>query len=338
MKAVLVNDKELPDDSVEYTYPHSNLTHFKDNVKMKTISALLRTPLIDRRLNQILTNKAASSGTNRPYALSCKTDYTSYDSLTDYSYYGRHLKPASKEWLDSLPPIEDVLKMFQRRKKGKTDVQVMCPKSTMLFPTFAQHLIDSFIVTAIKTNTKEGVEFDWRKTGSPHDIGLLPLYGKTIEQTSQLRLKSETKGTKGRMKTQIIKGGEWSPYLYDAKGNKKEEFSSLPDPEGLEFALGMVPDGKKKKSTIFAFGGSRTNLTPNIVAWNTLLLREHNSIAAKIEADNPEWDDERVFQTARNVNLAIYLRLVVEEYINHITAFGADFTVDPGPWMWNAPW
>ena len=211
----------------------------------------------------------------------------------------------------------------------------------MLFPTFAQHLIDSFIVTGIKSDSgDEGTKFNFRKTDSPHDISLLTVYGRTIEQTNQLRVQNPTKGQFGRLKTQMINGEEWAPYLFDEWGNVKEEFNKLDYPQGLNHVLGMLPPeiAEKKKSTIFAFGGSRTNLTPNISAWNVLLIREHNRIAGVMEKDEPTWDDERVFQTARNTLLAIYLKLVIEEYINHITKYEMNFTVRPGKWMWNAPW
>jgi prostaglandin-endoperoxide synthase 2 len=301
----------------------------------------------------LASNKAAGTGKNRPYQFSTRSSYTSVDSLIDKSYYGRHLPEASQDYVDSLPPIDKVVEVLFTRPKGK---QIMCPKSTMLFPVFAQNLIDSFIVTEVrkKADGKDvaledggyGVDFDWVRTGTPHDINLLPLYGQTQDKTDALRLKSELTGQKGRLKSQVIDGEEYAPFLYDGNGNVKGEFQVLGEPQGFQVILNYLaskfPDNgliiKKYKSAIFAFGGPRTNTTPQVSAMNTLFLREHNRIAGEIEKRNPDWDDERVFQTARNINLVIYLKIIIEEYINHISSKGVHLKVLPGKWAWNAPW
>ena len=70
---------------------------------------------------------------------------------------------------------------------------------------------------------------------------------------------------------------------------------------------------------------------------NTLFLREHNRIAAQLERENPSWDDERVFQTARAINMVIILKLVVEEYVSHIAPMYFRFSADPSV-AWRAPW
>jgi prostaglandin-endoperoxide synthase 2 len=70
---------------------------------------------------------------------------------------------------------------------------------------------------------------------------------------------------------------------------------------------------------------------------NTLLLREHNRLAHDIGLAHPEWDGDRVFETVRNCMIVMFIKIVVEEYINHISPIPLDFVADPSV-AWNARW
>ncbi|WP_397244757.1 peroxidase family protein [Paracoccus mutanolyticus] len=50
------------------------------------------------------------------------------------------------------------------------------------------------------------------------------------------------------------------------------------------------------------------NSTPYTAMLNTLFLREHNRLAGVIETAHTGWDDERVFQTARNVTIVLLIK------------------------------
>jgi len=325
---------ELPPGSEEYTYPTIPLISSLSIWTARHLTYFLSTfPFTSNLVSRIGINVLAKKGKNRPFKLSTLTNYTSLDSLKDMTYYGRHLPEASEEYVNSLPSVDEVVSALFTRSPTK---QVICPKSTMLFPVFAQYLIDSFILTKrIKTEGGTVSTIDWKRSDSPNDIVLLPLYGFK-NATDALRLKSEEAQKRGKLKSQLIDGEEYAPFLYDESGMVKEEFKALGEPESLgEILKAMMADSntvKKYKSKIFAFGLVRVNITPQLAAMNTLFLREHNRLAGVLEENNPEWDDERVFQTARNINLVIYLKIVIEEYINHISS-GVQFKAKPEKWI-----
>lgn len=281
--------------------------------------------------SEMVIQYMAGSGEHRPHPFSTVASYTSWESLTDYTWYDRLMPAVSESYVDSLPPVGNVIDaLFTRGSTAK-----MSTRSSMLFPTFAQHLVDSFIVSKYVENSP--TRADYCKTETTHELALQPLYGHTSKQTRALRLQSSVSGQKGRFKSQMINGEEYAPFLYK-NGEIDPQFADLDPPALFSTIFSHLKNPEEIRSKMFAFGGSRSNLNPQISAMNILFLREHNRIAGELEKRNPTWDDDRVFATAQNIVIVIYLKLVVEEYIVHISANGIQLRVEPSPAYWNAPW
>lgn len=259
-------------------------------------------------------------------------DYTSWASLTDKTYLARHYPPVPQA--ANLPLPGKITELFVRPADGGA----VCPKSTLLFPVFAQYLTDGFLRTSSK---------DRARTTSNHDIDLSPLYGRLKAHTDVLRLKSDEPGSRGRLKFQIINNEMFPPFLYEADGKtvKAEFIDPVTGLQILDEPVHLNVDGRDPNRpiqngadlAIFAVGGDRANSTPQVAMMNTLMLREHNRIAGELEGRNPTWDDDRVFETARNIVIAIYIKMVVEEYINHISSICLPLRADPSI-AWKAPW
>ena len=238
--------------------------------------------------------------------------YTSWDSLIDRTYTGRHLPP-NAAFNQQLPDSAKVVELF-RKRNGAT---VYSEKSTLLFPYFVQWFTDGFLRTASPNRLKNT---------SNHHIDLSPVYGLNPRSTDMLR-----SFTGGRLKSQIINGEEYYEYYYDpatlndpAGMRVKPEFAGLYEPLNDEKALPATIRAK-----MFAMGVERANVQIGYVMLNTLCLREHNRLAGVLHAAYPEWDDERLFQTARNILIVLILKVVVEEYINHIAPYNFKFLADP---------
>lgn len=62
-------------------------------------------------------------------------------------------------------------------------------------------------------------------------------------------------------------------------------------------------------------GDDRVNQTPFIAIWHSLFIRNHNHLADKLAVVNCQWDEERIFQEARKINIAIYQNIVYNEWL-----------------------
>src|SRR6476469_9730792 len=144
---------------------------------------------IRRLVSRQMINRFGYSTTLRPRALSLAGDYTSWLSLTDRTYSGRHLPPSSPEYQAKLPPAADVVALYRRDKLKPAD------DTSVMFMFFAQWFTDSFLRTDLS---------DFRKNESNHEIDLCQIYGRTITQTNLLRAFQG-----GRLKSQEINGEQF---------------------------------------------------------------------------------------------------------------------------------
>lgn len=272
-----------------------------------------RTPIVRSVVNRWLINRLIYTMKTRPGALSTMSAYTSWESLRDRTFSQRHLPPNPALTRDA-PSLDEVTELF-RRPAGRTQTS---EKSTLLFPLFAQWFVDGFLRTDAT---------DYKKNTSTHDIDLSQLYGQTAKVTAMLR------GPDGLMETsQNARDEDFPPYYFDENGQVKEKYIDLPiaipgkDPK----AKGVEGLTEEEKHKFFALGIPRGNIHYGFVMMSTLFLREHNRIARLIKGENKDWPDDRVFEATRNTLIVVLLKVVIEDYINHITPIRFPLFVEPG--------
>ncbi len=268
---------------------------------------------VRRWLNNAMLNLEIYKTKTRPYALSMLQDYTSWESLTDRTWTGRHLPAKDISNGKPLPDAAKVAELFRRHGQEET----LSPKSTLLFSDFAQWFTDGFLRTVYDFNRENRQLKGTGKNNSNHDIDLTPLYGVKKSITDAIRSR-----VGGKFKSQMINGEEYAPFYFQ-NGQVPEEFKEL-SIAGLD----LHPVTDEAKATLFAFGGDRPNVQTGFAVFNTLFIREHNRVASELAKRNPTWDDERLFQTTRNIMIVLLMKIVIEEYINHIAPYHFKFRVD----------
>ncbi|MBX7434638.1 peroxide synthase [Mycobacterium sp. Y57] len=276
---------------------------------------LARIPRLGPAVNRWLINQLVYTMKTRPGALSTKSDWTSWESLHDRTWSQRHLGP-DRKFNEGQPDPDVVAELFRR-----SGAEPESARSALLFPFFAQWFVDGFLRTDPD---------DVRKNTSTHDIDLSQLYGQTPDVTRILR---ERNGGRGRLAVEpSLLPAEFPPYLFDRDGKPKKEFANLEIlfGKGDLKAAGMSGASEELRNKLFALGIPRGNIHYGFVMMSTLFLREHNRIAGLISADHEDWSDDRVFDTTRNTLIVVLLKIVVEDYIRHITPIKFPLFVEPG--------
>lgn len=315
-------------------------------------SAIERVGFLQRTINRLVINSVTSAPPQRPHPYSLWTPdtiaikkdpdvpsppsfgtFVSWPGLVDRAYTGRHLPPVPEAEVAALPPIEQVAALFQRtsfQPSGKTSV---------LFCFFAQWFTDSFL----RTNPD-----DARKNTSNHEIDLCQIYGLGAESTRFLR---DIRGSRGFLKYrkgEALAGATelpvYPPTLFDPSTLEvKKEFAGIcydpilatsfnetDPPHGLAkdvkeilSSIGPWTLERDRLLTYYAAGLERANSTIVYSALNTIFLREHNRLAAELAKAYPERagakdGDDWLFETARNINITMLLKIIIEDYINHL--------------------
>jgi prostaglandin-endoperoxide synthase 2 len=279
---------------------------------------------LKRAVNKKLTNLAIAYMPYRPFPASTmyEGEYRSWESLTDKTYSGLHLPPRSQP--QTTPALADLSELFIRDGE-----EIASPKSTILFSYLAQWFTDGFLRTRIDEKNR-------LRNTSNHDVELCQLYGLNPQTTNILR---EHQG--GRLRSQIVNGEEYAPRLYEDDGRVREEFRELPWLPELEQLIDRIGLEPSQRVRLLAMGVERANVQLGYLMIGNLMFREHNRIARLLEQKYNNWDDERIFQTTRNIMTALLIKLVIEEYINHIAPYNFKFLCDPltftGKEEWNRP-
>lgn len=288
---------------------------------IKLLRHARRIPGFAKTANRIASNKLSSATTPRPHSHSLwspldkagspPSEYLTWHTLTDKNYFDLHLAPADDSFINGLPsnektddfPFGEVTALFER-KHGMEE-----GRSSVFFMFFAQWFTDGFFRSS---------HIDFRKTTSNHNIDLAEIYGANEETALILR-----SGEGGKLRSQQINGEEYPDYLgkLDANGvwQVKDHYKNLPyiaDKKWMKAIFGELSD--EQKANLFATGLERGNFTVGHMVMSTLFLREHNNICDALASRNPAWDDDRLFHTARIINTVILMKLVIEDYVNHI--------------------
>ena len=273
-------------------------------------------PWLDRIANRRFINNAIRTvEPPRPYRLSTKASYTSWETLTDRTYSAR--ERAGGRGLGAADTRRAAHALHADEVQGVTEVvgavRLLRPMVDRRGP--AQRPFGH------RPKTKKIKEpRDITKNESTHEVDLAQVYGLTAADGETLRCRHD----RALLAYQVINGEEYPPDLY-RNGTRVKQFERLR-------IIGTDKYGVNR-GELLAMGSDAGNTQIGYSMFNALFLRAHNKLARAIRADQiargDEWDDDQVFAATRNVLIVVMIKLVIEEYINHLSPWAFQFKFDP---------
>ena len=78
-----------------------------------------------------------------------------------------------------------------------------------------------------------------------------------------------------------------------------------------------------------ALGHPFFSLLPGLFLMETIWIREHNRVCDILVKEHPEWDDERLHQTAKLIILGENLKITIEDYLQHLSQYKIKLDYNP---------
>uniref|UniRef100_G1N7E3 Prostaglandin G/H synthase 1 n=1 Tax=Meleagris gallopavo TaxID=9103 RepID=G1N7E3_MELGA len=237
-----------------------------------------------------------------PPTFNSQYGYISWEAYANVSYYTRILPPVPEECptpmgtkgKQQLPDAQLLAQRFLLRHKFEAD-----PRGTnLMFAFFAQHFTHQFF----KTSGKMGRGFT-KALG--HGVDLGHVYGDNLQRQHQLRLFQD-----GKLKFQVVNGEVYPPSVTEAP-------------------VHMVYPPAIPKEKQLAMGQEVFGLLPGLCMYATLWLREHNRVCDILKQEHPSWGDEQLFQTARLILIGETIKIVIEDYVQHLSGYFLSLKFDP---------
>lgn len=107
-------------------------------------------------------------------------------------------------------------------------------------------------------------------------------------------------------------------------------YATLPEIEDIN-ANRLCMHNTSIDTVCYQSGDSRVNVNPYVTTLYTLFLRSHNRLANLLRKSQPQWDDEKLFEAARQINSGIYQKIIYEEWLNVVLGINDATAINTEP-------